>query len=106
MGMCWGVGMKFKISFVLVGDLFDIGVRELIDEKGIKVNICYFNLLFDRIDLNYKKICWIFCFCLSFFFFMKNNLIYNNFNVFIFNRFVVGVVLIILFFLFLNGWVY
>lgn len=45
--------MKFKISFVLVGDLFDIGVRELIDEKGIKV--CYFNVLFDRIDLNYKK---------------------------------------------------
>lgn len=49
--------MKFKISFVLVGDLFDIGVRELIDEKEIKVNICYFNLLFNRIDLNYKKIC-------------------------------------------------
>lgn len=54
--------MKFKISFVLVGDLFDIGVRELIDEKEIKVNICYFNLLFDRIDLNYKKFVEFFVF--------------------------------------------
>lgn len=63
--------MKFKISFVLVGDLFDIGVRELIDEKGIKVNICYFNLLFDRIDLNYKKILLNFLFLFDFFFFYE-----------------------------------
>lgn len=50
-----GAGTKSKISFVLAGDSFDTGVRELIDEKGIKVNICYPNLLLNRIDLNHKK---------------------------------------------------
>lgn len=81
-----GAGTKSKISFVLAGDSFDTGVRELIDEKGIKVNICHSNLLLDRIDLNHKKICRIFRFCSISFFFMKNNLIYNNFNVFYFQQ--------------------
>lgn len=105
-GMRRGAGTKSKISFVLAGDSFDTGVRELIDEKGIKVNICYPNLLLNRIDLNHKKICRIFRFCSISFFFMKNNLIYNNFNVFIFNRPAVGVALTILSFLPLNGWVH
>lgn len=101
-----GAGTKSKISFVLAGDSFDTGVRELIDEKGIKVNICYPNLLLDRIDLNHKKFYRIFRFCSISFFFMKNNLIYNNFNVFTFNRPAVGVALTILSFLPLNGWVH
>lgn len=105
-GMRRGAGTKSKISFVLAGDSFDTGVRELIDEKGIKVNICYPNLLLNRIDLNHKKICRIFRFCSISFSFMKNNLIYNNFNVFTFNRPAVGVALTILSFLPLNGWVH
>lgn len=32
-----GAGTKSKVSFVLAGETYDTGVRELIDEKNIKV---------------------------------------------------------------------
>lgn len=38
-GMRRGAGTKSKISFVLAGETYDTGVRELVDEKGIKVFI-------------------------------------------------------------------
>lgn len=55
-GMRRGAGTKSKISFVLAGDSFDTGVRELIDEKGIKVNILSnFPFLFDFFLLYEKQ---------------------------------------------------
>lgn len=86
-----GAGTKSKISFVLAGDSFDTGVRELIDEKGIKVSICYLNLLLDTINLHHRRSLSNFPFLFGFFFFYEKQFFITIFNVFTFLRPAVGV---------------
>lgn len=77
-GMRRGAGTKSKISFVLAGDSFDTGVRELMDEKEIKVSIIIWTYYSYLWLIFYKKQHFQFFISVWFPFLLIKSNIYNN----------------------------